>query len=240
MRKQLEEGDIVLCTVDRILGTTVFVKIDDYGSEGVVPTPEVAPGRIRNIRDYVVPNKKIVCRVLRIDRNRGHIDLSLRRVSLKERSETLERHKKEKDAAAMLKIILKENAQQVIDKIKADEDSMAEFMQHTNLEKLKKYLSDKDAELLLNMLKERPERNVSISTSLSMSSDASDGLLRIRGIFEKLIKDKKVNVKYLAASRYLVTAISSNYKDANKILEQFKSELLKDAKQQGIKAEFEE
>ena len=63
-----EEGEIVLCTVIKIMGTTVFVHLDDYNREGVVSTSEVAPGRIRNIRDYVTINKKIVCKILRIDR----------------------------------------------------------------------------------------------------------------------------------------------------------------------------
>ena len=77
----LEAGDVVLCTVDRIVGTTVFVNIEGDG-EGSIVFSEIAPGRIRNIRDYVVPKKKIVCKVLRISGNR--MDLSFRRVTLKE------------------------------------------------------------------------------------------------------------------------------------------------------------
>jgi translation initiation factor 2 alpha subunit (eIF-2alpha) len=56
---ELEVGDVVLCTVDRTAGTVVFVKIDGYG-EGSIITSEIAPGRIRNLREYVVPKKKIV------------------------------------------------------------------------------------------------------------------------------------------------------------------------------------
>ncbi|GAH54399.1 unnamed protein product, partial [marine sediment metagenome] len=51
MITNIEEGDIVLCTVDRIIGTNVFVKIEDNG-EGCIVFSEVAPGRIRNIRSY--------------------------------------------------------------------------------------------------------------------------------------------------------------------------------------------
>ena len=62
----LEVGDIVLCTVDRIIGTTVFVGIEGNG-EGSIVTSEIAPGRIRNLRDYVVPKKKIVCKQTNIN-----------------------------------------------------------------------------------------------------------------------------------------------------------------------------
>ncbi len=79
----MEEGDIVLCTVVKIERTTVFVKLED-GKEGTINTSEIAPGRIRNLRDYVVPDKKIVCKILSID-PKGNINLSLRRVTTKEK-----------------------------------------------------------------------------------------------------------------------------------------------------------
>ena len=86
--EQLEEGQIVLCTVEKIVGTTVFVKIQEDG-EGTLITSEISPGRIRNLRDYVVPGKKIVCKILHIRGNRIH--LSLRRVKQNEKKELLDK-----------------------------------------------------------------------------------------------------------------------------------------------------
>ena len=111
----LEEGDIVLCIVEKIVGTVVFVKIADDG-EGSITMSEIAPGRIRNLRDYVVPKKKIVCKVLRISRN-GNIDLSLRRVTQKEKKEVLEQDKQEKSYKSILKSVLKEKTDEIIEKI---------------------------------------------------------------------------------------------------------------------------
>src|SRR3989304_7287072 len=122
----LEEGDVVLCTVDRIVGTTVFVHIEGNG-EGSIVFSEVAPGRIRNIRDYVVPKKKIVCKVLRISGN--HIDLSLRRVTLKEQKEIKERYKQERSFASILRTVLKEKAEDVLEKISRRE-SVHDFLQN--------------------------------------------------------------------------------------------------------------
>ncbi|MDO8735105.1 MAG: 3'-5' exonuclease [Elusimicrobiota bacterium] len=85
--KELKEGDVVLCTVEKIVGTTVFVKIEDNG-QGSIIVSEIAPGRIRNLRDYVVPNKKIVCKILRIGKD--YANLSLRRVVENERKEVLD------------------------------------------------------------------------------------------------------------------------------------------------------
>jgi translation initiation factor 2 alpha subunit (eIF-2alpha) len=123
---QLEVGKIVLCTVKKIVGTTVFVSIDGYDKEGTIMTSEIAPGRIRNLRDYVVPNKKIVCKILRID-SKGHIDLSLRRVTIKEQKEVKEAYKKEKSIAATLKTIIPE-ADSLIKKIK-ERESLVDFFE---------------------------------------------------------------------------------------------------------------
>ena len=92
MVNQLDVGDVVLCTVDRIVGTTVFVMIGDNNrTEGSIIVSEISPGRIRNLRDFVTPKKKIVCKIIRI--NQGNIELSLRRVTSKEKKEVIDNYK---------------------------------------------------------------------------------------------------------------------------------------------------
>src|SRR3990167_3310904 len=113
----LEEGDLVLCTVEKIVGTIVFVNIDGEKKQGSIVLSEIAPGRIRNLRDYVVPKKKIVCKILRIY-DKGNIELSLRRVTLKEKKEVLEQFKLEKSYESILRSVLGENAQKIIENIK--------------------------------------------------------------------------------------------------------------------------
>ena len=98
INNELEHNQIVLCTVDKILGTTVFVKIEG-GGEGTITTSEISPGRIRNLRDYVVPGKKIVCKILSIKGDKVY--LSLRRVKQKEKKELLDKLSKEKSYKAI-------------------------------------------------------------------------------------------------------------------------------------------
>jgi len=54
---EIKEGDLVIATVKKIEGTTVFVEIEDSEIKGSIVFSEIAAGRIRNIREYVVPNK---------------------------------------------------------------------------------------------------------------------------------------------------------------------------------------
>src|SRR3990172_8559075 len=122
MNVDIQEGDIVICTVDRIVNTVVFVKIENESGkeiEGGIVLSEIAPGRIRNLRDYVVPKKKIVCKVLRISGDR--IDLSLRRVTQKEQKEVKEIYNQEKSYESILKSVLGEKARELIETISAKE-----------------------------------------------------------------------------------------------------------------------
>src|ERR1041384_2782866 len=102
---ELKQDELVLCTVKKIEGTTVFVTIEEYGLEGTIVFSEIAAGRIRNIREYAVPNKKIVCKVFKIQPD--HIELSFRRVTGAERDSLIERFRQESTFKTMLKQIVK-------------------------------------------------------------------------------------------------------------------------------------
>src|SRR3989344_4288149 len=125
---KLEIGDIVLCTVTRIESTIVFVNIDGNG-DGTIVTSEIAPGRIRNLRDYVVPNKKIICKILRITQS-GNVELSLRRVTQKETKELLNQYKLEKNYEGIIKNILGEKGKELIEDIKK-ESRLYEFIENS-------------------------------------------------------------------------------------------------------------
>src|SRR3989338_5829963 len=99
-----EEGELVLCTVTSVQFHSVFVDIDEYGKGGLIHISEVSPGRIRNIRDFVKEGKKIVCKVLRINEEKGYIDLSLRRVNESEKRRKIDDIKKEQNAEKIVEI----------------------------------------------------------------------------------------------------------------------------------------
>src|SRR3989344_419680 len=113
---KLEEGNLVLCSVTKIIGTTVFIHLDEYNIDGTLSFPEVAPGRIRNIRDYAFPGKKIVCKVLKI--HPQSVEVSLRRVKvneIKESEDLVDFLESAKETPSKLdKYLSKEQAQKII------------------------------------------------------------------------------------------------------------------------------
>jgi len=214
---EIEEGDLVLCTVDRIVGTTVFVKIVGMENiEGSIVTSEIAPGRIRNLRDYVVPKKQIVCKVLRL--SEGRIDLSLRRVSQKEKKEVLEQFNLEKGYKSILKNVLGEKSDKIIKEI-SKKEKLYDFFDEAkkNPGKLKECMNKEEGEKVLEILNVQKNKKAVIKKEILVKTTKSDGLELIKEIFSGI---KDAEVKYLAAGKYIIKAESNDLKTtANKLKE---------------------
>ena len=211
---EYKEGDLVLCTVTKIERTTVFVKLPN-NEEGTIIINEIAPGRIRNIRQYVVPNKKIPCKILRI--KGGHLDLSLRRVSAKEKKEVLDNYKQEQSSKSALHQILKDDAKKVEEKILKDYPSIFEFLvQARNDPKLlEKYIPKKYKEAIEKITKKK-QKQVEIQKILTLKCFKEDVLKRIKTILK--VNQQNTKIRYLGAGKFQLTLKEKNYKIANQNL----------------------
>jgi translation initiation factor 2 subunit 1 len=100
-----ESGDLVIATVKAIAPYGAYVTLDEYNDkEGLLHTSEVSSTWVKNIRDHVREGQKVVLKVLRVDIERKHIDLSLRRVAGPERREKLLEWKHDRKAESLLKM----------------------------------------------------------------------------------------------------------------------------------------
>lgn len=236
MEDLLEEGDIVLCTVDRMVGTTVFVKIEGNGEASIIFS-EIAPGRIRNIRSYVVPKKKIVCKVLRISL-RGNIELSLRRVTQKEKKEKLEEIKQEKSYVSILKSVLKDRADKSIEEIKKRE-RLYDFFEEAkeNSKNLEKLVGKKDSEKILGILKTQKQKKAVVKKGIFLTTKKPDGLKSIKDILGNL---KEIKIKYISAGHYILEAKSNDLKTSDNKLKEIIVGIEKKAKKQAVEFSIRE
>lgn len=230
MKYDLEEGQIVLCTVDKIVGTTVFVHIEDNG-EGTISTSEISPGRIRNLRDYVVPGKKIVCKILKIQGDKIH--LSLRRVKQNEKKELLDKVKKEKSYNAILKTVLgEEEANKVTEKI-TKEYTIFDFFEQVkqNLKLIEKYTNKKDAKKILKILESKKEKPKQIKQVFRLSDTSENGVNKVKKILINSCKDSQCQISYLAAGKYSLSITGPDFKalktESHKVLDKIEKQAKK-------------
>jgi len=239
-RKGLPEIDeIVLCKVTRIFPNSVFVDMLEYSDSGMVHISEVSPGRIRNLRDYVSVGREIVCKVLRIDRERGHIDLSLRRVNSNQKREKLDEIKQELKAESLIKNLSKKISQPA-DKLYRDitekvfkeyshlylafQDVVSEDLELESLG-LDKKLAQELATAILEKFK--PEK-IAIGGEIRLKTYQSDGVEKIKEVLVKIGKvSPTIKLSYLGAGRYKIEITDIDYKPAEKTMEKVEAILEK-------------
>lgn len=224
---KLKEGDVVLCTVKSIEGTTVFLKIENDGI-GTLTFSEIAAGRIRNLREYVVPNKKVVCKILKISGK--HIELSLRRVTGKEREEILERSKKEQTFKIILKTISK-TPEKIIEKIKKNYN-LVDFFDKAKEDPsiLNKILSKAEAEALAKIFSERKEKGKIVKKIITLKTQSPSGLKDIQNTLE--VED--ADIHYLGSSKFSISVSGKDFKEANLKIQSIIEEIGKKAKEKKI------
>ncbi len=228
----VSEGDLILCTVERIEHTTVFVRLAT-GEEGTIIISEIAPGRIRNLRDYVLPNKKIVCKVIRISGN--NIDLSLRRVNSKEKKEVLEKYKQEQTIKSAFNQILKEKAKEIQEKIEK-EMPLAEFLQKAKEDEkiITKYIPSEFREVI-KKITQKKQKEIEVKKLLKLKCLEPDGIVRIKKILS--VNHKNIKITYISAGNFQISAKAEDYKEANKQVDTIVKNMEIQSKQ--CKCEFE-
>ncbi len=239
INKGIEEGDIVLCTVDRIIGTNVFVKIhlNNKEVEGSIVFSEVAPGRIRNIRDYIVPKKKIVCKVLRILKD--GIELSLRRVTKEEQKEIKKEYETEKSFEKILKSVLKEKAEKIIEEIRKKE-RIYDFLQKAkDSQKERKQLENlagkENAGKIIEIIKTQKQKKSVLKKEIFIKTFESDGITLIRELLRELLKKTgNARLKYISAGNYILEKETEDIKKSDRELKDILENFEKKAKSRGI------
>jgi len=243
-----EDSEIAICTVTSVQHHSVFVKVDEYALSGMIHISEIAPGRIRNIRDYVSEGKVVVCKVLRVNEERGQVDLSLRRVTETQRRSKVNEVKQEQKAEKIIEFVSKKIGRNVLDVYKELSDNLLEeydslfscFMDVVERDiSLEKFKIDKElARELDDIIKQRLKPSfVEIRGELSIQSWAPDGVERVRKALKEAV-NPEISAKYVAAGRYSLTARASNYKIAEELLRKSSDAAVKSMREQGGAAEF--
>jgi len=247
------EGELVMCTVTKIHFNSVFVNIDEYEHQrAMLHISEVSPGRIRNLRDYVKEGKVIVCVILRVNKERGLVDVSLRRVNDAQRRGKLSEVKQEQMAEKMveqtakeLKLDFRKLYDEMVDKIFKDYDTLYGCFEDVALagESLSTYgFKDDVVKSLEVLIKQRIKpQKVSVGGKLTISIYESDGVSVLKDVLESALKldEKSITIKYMGAGIFRLNIVSGDYKTGEKLLDKVTTLIEKGIKKYNGHFEFE-
>lgn len=227
-----DEGELVIATVQNVFKQGAFVTLDEYGNKkGLLHLSEISLKWVRNIHDYVKEGQKVVLLVLKVNPERGHIDLSLRRVKEHQKKEKLKEVKQRQRAEKFLEQLANElKLPKDIVKEKISEKLLQKYSSlYTALEAIatdEKILDSIEIEKswkqpFLNLLRKNIKAPfVEIFGYLELRSYESDGILTIKEALKKVqsYSDCGIEVRYISAPRYRIQVKAKDYKTAEKIL----------------------
>jgi len=232
-----EVGELVIATVETITPYGAYVTLDEYGRKrGFLHISEISTSWVRNIREHIRENMKLVLKVLRVNPVKRHIDLSLKRVSDRERKEELYYWKRRVKGRNLLKLVAKKIG-------KPYEQLYSEYGKRLeakfgDLYEVFSILSEKGVKPLLKL--DVPEELAKAFYEVA-SEKIKPKIAKLRGIvevstvkpdgvydvkealmrIEKLSRDDiKVEVYAIGPPRYAVEVTAKDYKTASRVLKE--------------------
>ncbi|MFA5868810.1 MAG: translation initiation factor IF-2 subunit alpha [Candidatus Bathyarchaeia archaeon] len=241
-----ETGEMVVATVSRIESYGAYVALDEYNNkEALLHISEISSRWVRNIRNHVRENQKVVLQVLRVDPSKGQVDLSLRRVNKDDRRKKIEQWKKTRKAETLLKQAateLKVTPEDLYDEIIPGLNE-AQIILYDALEQAAKKgakiftdagIKAKTADALAAIAKEKiVVKGVTIQGVFEVTAMGSRGVEEIKDVFRG-VKDlgeeteSTVNIYTLGAPKYRVEVTSEDYKKAELALDRIVKQAEKD------------
>lgn len=230
-REWPEDGELVVCTVADVKDFAAFVTLDEYNERrGLIPISEIARGWIKYIRDYVREGQKVVCKVLNVDPDRGHIDLSLKDVNEHQRREKIHEWKNEQKAVKWIgfaseasgadsKIIEEAIYREYGQLYPAFEDIVTTGGEAAD--KLK--LDEPVKKALVTVANENVKvSRVTITGHLVLTSPRPDGVNVIRRALRSAqpkVDNVDIDLIYVGAPKYRIKVTAPDYKEAEKAIE---------------------
>ncbi|MCW4021363.1 MAG: translation initiation factor IF-2 subunit alpha [Candidatus Bathyarchaeota archaeon] len=230
-----EIGELVVASVNRITHYGVYVMLDEYEKEGFLHVSEISSSWVKNIRDFVHEGEKAVLKVLRVDPERKHIDLSLRRVTKREKRERILLWKQSKKAESLLRSAsqrlgisvddLYEKAWGPLEEAFGEAYDGLERAAREGVEVLLEHGLPKElAEVLTEIAKDKIRISmVKVKGTLKMSCPKPDGVLQIKKALKKaegvkIPRGSDIRIYVVSPPKYRVEVKASDYKQANAIM----------------------
>ncbi|OMJ07229.1 Eukaryotic translation initiation factor 2 subunit alpha [Smittium culicis] len=229
-----EPEEFVVVKVRQIADMGAYVQLEEYGNiEGMVLLSELSRRRIRSVQKLIRVGKKEVVVVLRVDKDKGYIDLSKRRVTPEEAAKCEEKYQKSKAVHSIMKHVAKKTETDVEELYKSFGWPLYKKYGHA-YDAFKLSLSDKNAvfdefnlapdvleDLIFNIKRRLTPQPVKIRADVEVSCYGYQGVDAIKKALKagEDCSTDEVPIKLIAPPMYVLTTNSLNKTAGTEIMD---------------------
>lgn len=244
--------DLVLGTVVRVNPYSALISLEEYkGKEGMIHISEVAGKWVRDIRKFVKEGQRVVVLVLDVDKQKGHITLSLKRVRKYDAEKKMREYKEEIKAQKMMKCVAEKLDMELNEALKTVDFQLKEIFGETfkafklsmtnegYQTLLKKGVPENWAKVIKEVALEQMEiKEVKLILDLELRSYQPDGINNIKNALKEAKDKNHVEVKYISAPRYRISLKTKEPKAGEKKLRQIAKTVVEQLKDLGGDGSF--
>jgi translation initiation factor 2 subunit 1 len=230
-----EYGELVIATITKVREYGAYANLEEYNKQGLLHISEITSGRVRRIRDYVKEKQKMVLKVIRVNVEKGQINLSLRRVTKRERIEKNKSWKRNRKGEALLNEVAEKvglpvhevyrKAGLILEQKYGLYEGFEEVVKE-GIEILTKLdISEDLAKIIAQVAEERIKiKMVKVKGVIEVRCSKPNGVKCIQDAFidagkSHRAKDAKIEFYVIAAPKYSVEVSADNWKRAEKLFE---------------------
>ena len=244
-----ESGEYVMITINSINPNSVFAKLDEYTNKsGMIHISEASNKWVQDLRQHFKIGQKNVAKVIGVDRARGHISLSLKRVKPTAKRDKTAEWKNEKKALNLLSFVAKDLGldektmyEQAESKIKDNLGLIYSGFELAATDGVKALTDIGIAKNIAEKIEEIAKKNikpkeVEIKGTLVLKSYASNGIEIIKESLKS--EDENVSISYLSAPKYKLSIKGKDYLSLEKTVAKITEDIINKIKKSGGQAEF--
>lgn len=228
-----EPGEVVVCTVREITSHGIYVNLDQYdGTNGFLHVSEISTGWVRNIDRVAKVSQKLILKVIRVNRTRREIDLSLRQVTNEERRAKVIEWKREERALAIVDAVKKrlgiDDARERELRRKLEEefgtlyDALERAARNGPEGIASAGLAEKEAKAVAEIAEEKiiPPR-YEVGALVEVSSRSPEGIEQVKKtlLAAASAPSAEVHISYAGAPHYRIRITADDYKQAEKAMD---------------------
>ncbi|MFP4175562.1 MAG: translation initiation factor IF-2 subunit alpha [Halobacteriales archaeon] len=251
-----EPGELVVCEVTEVEDFGAFVDLVEYeDKEGLIHVSEVASGWVKYIRDHVREGQTVVCKVLEVDEDSQQIDLSAKDVNDHQRQEKIQEWKNETKADNWLSREFEDDDEyrEVAEALIARYGTMYEALEEGAVRGEEVFedagiVGDR-SETLTEIARDNINvPYVEVTGYVDVETTAADGvddvIEALSGVetpeYEEADGDVEVEIEYVSAPEYRITAKAHDYKTAQRAVEDCADEARDRIENLGGRGEYHE